>query len=447
MPSSAHPHLLREVVTVFLSHAGKVLVLKRSGRVGTYQGRWAGVSGYLEGSVPLAQAYTELEEEVGLGKDQVRLIKAGIPAEVVDEREGRAWRVYPFLFAVHEPERIKLDWENTEMRWVHPSEISRLQTVPGLADVLQQVLRPMDWLDRKIDAIARDRRHGAAQLADKALDVLVALCRHGKASTPENLAHQVVAIAMRLAGTRPSMAAIHNWCLLFAHRFTSLAQSAAGLKELRGQGVQLGVDLRTQRQSLLRQQIEAARPLLTTCRSLVTLSYSSTVEAILRDALPERSRVTIAESRPLLEGRRLFTMLLESHPSVRMVTDAQLGLTIPAADLVFVGADSILSDLSVVNKAGTYLAALVAKAHHRPFYVAADTFKIQATVDSRTCILESKPGREVWPRHARSSDNVYFDITPGRLVSGFLTESGILDGPGMAARVQGWKELLASLRV
>jgi len=140
VPTSAQAHPLREVVTVFLSHAGRVLVLKRSGRVGTYQGRWAGVSGYLESPVPLDQAYTELEEEVSLGKDQVTLIRAGVPLEVVDETEGRAWRVYPFLFAVHEPERIKLDWENTEMRWVHPSEISRLRTVPGLADVLKQVL-------------------------------------------------------------------------------------------------------------------------------------------------------------------------------------------------------------------------------------------------------------------------------------------------------------------
>jgi 8-oxo-dGTP diphosphatase len=137
---SPHPHPFREVVTVFLSHGGKILVLKRSGRVGTYQGRWAGVSGYLESPIPLDQAYTELDEEVSLGRNQVTLIKAGLPVEVVDEQEGRAWRVYPFLFAVRDPERIKLDWENTEMRWVHPSEISQLQTVPGLADVLEQVL-------------------------------------------------------------------------------------------------------------------------------------------------------------------------------------------------------------------------------------------------------------------------------------------------------------------
>jgi|MudIll2142460700_1097286.scaffolds.fasta_scaffold1350057_1 isopentenyldiphosphate isomerase len=146
MAGSVQTYRLREVITVFLSHAGKILVLKRSTRVGTYQGHWSGVSGYLERTDPLDQAYTEISEEVGLSSDQVTLIRREAPLEVVDQVQGRAWRVYPFLFAVREPEQIRLDWENTEMRWINPSELSRLQTVPGLAEVLQRVL-PTDGLD------------------------------------------------------------------------------------------------------------------------------------------------------------------------------------------------------------------------------------------------------------------------------------------------------------
>ena len=146
MADSVQTYRLREVITVFLSHAGKILVLKRSTKVGTYQGYWSGVSGYLERTDPLDQAYTEISEEVGLSSDQVTLIRREAPLEVVDQVQGRAWRVYPFLFAVREPEQIRLDWENTEMRWINPSELSRLQTVPGLAEVLQRVL-PTDGLD------------------------------------------------------------------------------------------------------------------------------------------------------------------------------------------------------------------------------------------------------------------------------------------------------------
>ncbi len=130
----------QDVVTVFLSHGNKVLVLKRSGKVGTYRGRWAGVSGYLESEDPLDQAHTEMAEEVGLGKKDVTLVKAGKPLEVIDTDRDRAWRVHPFLFAVAEPDKIRLDWEHVEMRWILPEEIVQLQTVPALKETLERVL-------------------------------------------------------------------------------------------------------------------------------------------------------------------------------------------------------------------------------------------------------------------------------------------------------------------
>jgi ADP-ribose pyrophosphatase YjhB (NUDIX family) len=111
-----------DVVTVFLTHRSKILVLKRSREVGTYKGHWAGVSGYLESEDPLKQAYSEMAEEVGLSKQDVTLVKAGNPLEIVDDAQNRAWRVHPFLFAVHEPDKIRLDWENIEMRWILPAD-------------------------------------------------------------------------------------------------------------------------------------------------------------------------------------------------------------------------------------------------------------------------------------------------------------------------------------
>jgi 8-oxo-dGTP diphosphatase len=134
----------QDVVTVFLTSGGKVLVLKRSGKVGTYRGHWSGVSGYLESVDPLAQAYEEMFEEVGLGKEEVSLMKTGKPLEVFDQVGKHAWRVHPFLFAVHSPDKIRLDWENVEMRWVLPEEIDQLKTVPALKEALERVLPGAD---------------------------------------------------------------------------------------------------------------------------------------------------------------------------------------------------------------------------------------------------------------------------------------------------------------
>ncbi len=131
------------VVTCFLLRRGEggdeVLLLRRSERVGTYRGRWAGVSGYLEAESPLEQAYREMEEEVGLARDGVRLLAEGEPLTVLDESIDTRWTVHPFLFELDRPERVRLDWEHTESRWVRPQQVAALEGVPGLAEALARV--------------------------------------------------------------------------------------------------------------------------------------------------------------------------------------------------------------------------------------------------------------------------------------------------------------------
>ncbi len=131
------------VVTCFLLRRDRggdsILLLRRSARVSTYRGRWATVSGYLETATPLEQAYREVEEEVGLGRDDVRLLAQGEPLVVPDESIDTRWRVHPFLFETLRPERVRLDWEHEESRWVKPEEIQDLGTVPALAEALARV--------------------------------------------------------------------------------------------------------------------------------------------------------------------------------------------------------------------------------------------------------------------------------------------------------------------
>ena len=132
-----------KVVTCFLvrrSGGGEeILLLRRSQRVSTYRGRWAGVSGYIEETDPLTQAYTEIEEETGLAREDVQLLRTGEPLEVVDAEADRRWIVHPFLFEVREPARIRADWEHTETRWIRPKEIFQYETVPQLAETLMRV--------------------------------------------------------------------------------------------------------------------------------------------------------------------------------------------------------------------------------------------------------------------------------------------------------------------
>lgn len=120
---------IQPVVTAFLKKNDSVLLLKRSEEVGTYRGRWAGVSGYLENRDPLKQAKIEIKEETKL--DAV-LISKGETVKVREEGEKRIWEINPFLFEVKgEPE---LNWENKEYIWVDPKNIQNMNTVPRLWD-------------------------------------------------------------------------------------------------------------------------------------------------------------------------------------------------------------------------------------------------------------------------------------------------------------------------
>jgi 8-oxo-dGTP pyrophosphatase MutT (NUDIX family) len=133
---------IRQVVTAFLEHQGKILLVRRSRHVGSYQERWSGISGYLEAPTALAQALQEIQEETGLKEENIVLLKSGLPLSVDDPDSPVLWEVHPFLFQISHPEAIHLDWENTELCWVAPQALAAYPTVPALAETLAQVYPP-----------------------------------------------------------------------------------------------------------------------------------------------------------------------------------------------------------------------------------------------------------------------------------------------------------------
>lgn len=128
------------VVTCFLESGARILLLKRSARVGSYQERWAGISGYLEpGVTPLEQAHQEIGEETGLNRDEYQIIAEGEILAVIDEKLQQTWVVHPFRIKVLNPDNINIDWEHSEFRWVEPADISTFPTVPSLQEAWERV--------------------------------------------------------------------------------------------------------------------------------------------------------------------------------------------------------------------------------------------------------------------------------------------------------------------
>lgn len=129
------------IVTAFIEYREKVLLLRRSQKVKTMKGKWAGVSGYIEANErPLIRALKEIEEETGLTNKSVQVLREGRPLEAADDTRPNivVWVVHPFYFRTNN-NVVNLDWEHDQYKWVNPNEIENFDTVPRLKEALDRV--------------------------------------------------------------------------------------------------------------------------------------------------------------------------------------------------------------------------------------------------------------------------------------------------------------------
>ena len=128
---------------LLINDDGKLLILKRSDKVRTYKGLWGGIAGYVEeNEVPYETAIKEIQEEVGLNKEDVTLIKKLDPIVFTDFYEGERydWEIFVFLFRIKKKSKINIDWEHLEYRWIPPSDIGKYDTAPRLKEAVSKLL-------------------------------------------------------------------------------------------------------------------------------------------------------------------------------------------------------------------------------------------------------------------------------------------------------------------
>ena len=183
--------------------------------------------------------------------------------------------------------------------------------------------------------------------------------------------------------------------------------------------------------------------ILTHCNagSLATADYGTALGVIYAAVeMGKKVKVYADETRPLLQGSRLTAWeLKESGIDVTVICDSAAGFLMAQKkiDCILVGADRIAANGDVANKVGTYQLAVLAKENRVPFYVAAPISSFDLSLSSGDQIpIEERSANEViqgfQTRTAPEGVHVYnpaFDVTPNRLVNGFITERGILYPP------------------
>ncbi len=151
-------------------------------------------------------------------------------------------------------------------------------------------------------------------------------------------------------------------------------------------------------------------------------------------------RVWVDETRPLLQGARLTTWeLMQRAIECTLICDSAAAHVLATGQVqaVITGADRIAANGDTANKIGTYALAVLSRAHGVPFYVAAPTSTFDMTIASGNEIpIEQRSGQEVVNGFGMATApagvavyNPAFDVTPAELISGIITERGVVEQP------------------
>jgi len=183
---------------------------------------------------------------------------------------------------------------------------------------------------------------------------------------------------------------------------------------------------------------------LTICNAgiLATIDYGTAL-GVIYSACSQGKKVKVfsSETRPLLQGSRLSSWeLYKQGVDVTMIADntASSLMAEKKVDLVITGADRIAANGDSANKIGTYNLAILCKYHKIPFYIAAPTSTFDFRVKSGKGIkIEMRDIREVTSILFKKTIapigadaiNPAFDVTPHQLISGIITDKGIIRPP------------------
>lgn len=324
------------ISTSFIQYRDKILVLKRSNKVGSFQGKYGGVSGFIElphhlkvtknspstyKRFALKQAYIEIKEELGLNATDVQLLQKGklFIAESKTQPEYR-WYVYPFLFKlITNPKKISLNWESISYKFVNPGELLLYETVPQLPFVLYQFFLP-DNIVNKIKNIYEDNSSGSFEIAQEVINIFKTIHRKGFSQNLK-LLYEVI------KNLKP-MAVIYN--------IVKLVKKGENIRDIEK-------ELKNQQKQL----ISKAKQIINPFDVIIVYSYSSTLFEII-SSIPSLSVYAPDEPHSL----RLLQKLQQRKIKTEVFSSISL-CSLPHNAKAIISCDAVLPQKSIINAKGT----------------------------------------------------------------------------------------------
>lgn len=183
--------------------------------------------------------------------------------------------------------------------------------------------------------------------------------------------------------------------------------------------------------------VQAAERLLGPGTRVLTCGYDEAVEAILNHYSDRWERTTVCEFSPRREGARLAGSLGELALPVRLITLAHLEVFGGELDVALAPVDRILPGGDAVAATGTAVLARVCGARRIPFYVIAERARwIPEGDDLARFHLERRSPADLFTEIPEGVEAVHiaFDRTPAELITGYVTEAGIVGAASEVTR-------------
>ncbi|KAL4646595.1 translation initiation factor eIF-2B subunit alpha [Arapaima gigas] len=262
-----------------------------------------------------------------------------------------------------------------------------------------------------------------------AIRTLLEFLKRDKAETLLGLRENLTKAINRLAEVDSSVAMSSGGELFL--RFISLTSlEHSDLSECKKIMVERG-ELFLKKTSLSRSKVaKLCHTFIKDGAKILTHSSSRVVLTVLQSAAADKKRFTVyvTESQPDSAGQNMAEALRKLNVPVTVVLDAAVGYILEKVDLVIVGAEGVVESGGIINKIGTYQMALCSKAHNKPFYVVAESFKF---VRLYPLNQQDVPDRFKYKADTLKTKNLaeehpLIDYTPPSLITLLFTDLGVL---------------------
>lgn len=333
------------------------------------------------------------------------------------------------------------------------SNIRTIQWIDNVSRMVDQTLVPYEYkyVDIKTgqemyDAIQTMIVRGAPAIGISGAHgvALYALELEKENLSRDEFVSKLVEKAKYLATSRPTAV---NLCWAVEKQIEVINDSQSDVKGIVQELIQNGIKLELEDIEINKKMgdfgaevVPKGATILTHCNAgaLATVGYGTAL-GVIRSAYANDNTIQVFadETRPRQQGARITTLeLVMDKIPVTLITDGMCSYFMSKGmiDMVVVGADRIAANGDTANKIGTYTVAIAAKYHNVPFYIAAPLSTIDTNIKTGSeIVIEERDHEEVTHINGKricaegvKVINPGFDVTPNELITGIITEVGIL---------------------